>query len=83
MPELCRFDGIITRMRFRDHPPPHFHVEFEVRVDIGETSLASGRLPTRIRRLVLEWATLRQDELREAWNRVSRHETPGKIAPLT
>ena len=73
-------------MRFRDHPPPHFHVEyveFEPQVDIGETSLASGRLPTRIRRIVLEWATLRQDELREAWNRVTRHETPGKIAPLT
>ena len=25
MPELCRFYGIIIRMFWADHPPPHFH----------------------------------------------------------
>ena len=28
MPELCRFDGIIIRTRFRNHLPPHFHVAY-------------------------------------------------------
>ena len=25
MPEICRFDGIVIRMYFDDHVPPHFH----------------------------------------------------------
>ena len=73
-------------MRFRDHPPPHFHAEygeFEAKWTSAKHLWPRGRLPTRIRRIVLEWATLREDELREAWDRVSRHEIPGKIAPLT
>jgi hypothetical protein len=28
MPEICRFFGIVIRMYFGDHPPPHFHVEY-------------------------------------------------------
>jgi len=31
---------------------------------------------------VIEWATLHQDELREAFRRASSMEAPGKIAPL-
>ena len=28
MPEICRFYGIVIRMYFRDHRPPHFHAEY-------------------------------------------------------
>lgn len=28
MPEISRFYGIIVRMRYNDHPPPHFHVRY-------------------------------------------------------
>jgi hypothetical protein len=28
MPELSRFLGIVILMYFRDHNPPHFHVEY-------------------------------------------------------
>ena len=28
MPELSRFYGIVIRMYFRDHGPPHFHAEY-------------------------------------------------------
>ena len=28
MPEISRFFGIIIRMFYDDHNPPHFHVEF-------------------------------------------------------
>jgi hypothetical protein len=27
MPQISAFFGIIIRMHFRDHPPPHFHAE--------------------------------------------------------
>ncbi len=29
MPEVSRFYGIIIRMFYDDHNPPHFHVEYE------------------------------------------------------
>jgi hypothetical protein len=32
--------------------------------------------------LVIEWATVRQQELKEAWERAKRLETPEKITPL-
>jgi hypothetical protein len=28
MPEISRFLGIITKMHFDDHNPPHFHAEY-------------------------------------------------------
>lgn len=28
MPEISRFYGIIVRMRYNEHPPPHFHIRY-------------------------------------------------------
>ena len=85
MPELCRFYGIIIRIYFRDHAPAHFHAEYsghEALVEIQDLTEIRGRLPTRARKLVLEWASLHQDELLAAWNKARLMEDPGKIAPL-
>ena len=41
-----------------------------------------GELPARARGLVIEWATLHQDELREAFRKAETLQAPGKIAPL-
>lgn len=85
MPELCRFYGIIIRMRYNDHDPPHFHAVYgggEVQIRIDSLDILSGRLPQRAVRLVIEWASLHQDELREAWERRTRQEPLGSIDPL-
>ena len=85
VPELARFYGIVIRMNFGDHPPPHFHAEYGgSRALFGIDSLTTlrGRLPPRARGLTVEWAALHQAELREAWSRASRLESPGKIPPL-
>jgi hypothetical protein len=29
MPVICTFFGIVIRMYFGDHPPPHFHAEHQ------------------------------------------------------
>ena len=29
MPEICRFFGIIIRMYYDDHEPPHVHAEYQ------------------------------------------------------
>ena len=28
MPEISRFFGIVIKMYFNDHTPPHFHAEY-------------------------------------------------------
>ncbi len=85
MPERTRFYGIIVRMFFNDHLPPHFHAYYgsdEALIAIETLSLFAGRLPPRAMGLVVEWASLHQDELREAWRRAQSLEPPGRIAPL-
>ncbi len=45
MPELSRFYGIIVRMYFTDHAPPHFHAfygEEEVVIDIRQLAVIRG-----------------------------------------
>ena len=85
MPELCRFYGIVIRIYFDDHAPPHFHASYgqeEAVVGIDSLAVLRGRLPHRAFGLVVEWASLHQEELRQAWIRAKRLESPGKIAPL-
>ena len=55
MPEICRFYGIIIRMFFRDHLPPHFHVEYaeyKAKINIIDGDLIDGDLPKKALRLV-------------------------------
>ena len=85
MPELCRFYGIVIRMYFSDHGPPHFHARYggdEALVGIETLAVLHGRLPPRAQGLVVEWASLRQEELRDAWERAQRQEPLRRIAPL-
>ena len=85
MPEVSRFYGIVIRFFWADHPPPHFHAAYsgeEARFDIRTLSVIGGRLPPRAMGLVTEWATRHQNELLGCWERASRMEDPGKIAPL-
>lgn len=54
MPEISRFFGIVIKMFFDDHKPPHFHAEYSGDValfDIRNLSLFSGHLPPRVKGL--------------------------------
>ncbi len=85
MPELSRFYGIVVKMYFGDHLPPHFHAEYgaqEVLLQIDTLAVIAGRLPPRATGLVMEWASLHQSELREAWEKAKNMQAPGKIEPL-
>lgn len=86
MPELSRFYGIVVQMYFGDHPPPHFHARYaaqQAKIDIDSLAVIEGDLPPRALGLVIEWASLHQDELREAFHNVANMQPPRKIAPLT
>ena len=85
MPEISRFLGIVVRMYFFDHEPPHFHAtyaSFEAQIRIDPVGLLAGDLPPRVLALVVEWATLHKSELLENWRRLHSDEPPERIAPL-
>jgi hypothetical protein len=85
MPEICRFLGIVIRMYFFDHEPPHFHASYggtEAQVRIRPVGLLDGSLPPRVLALVVEWASLHEVELFENWRRLHADEPAIRIAPL-
>ena len=85
MPEICRFFGIVIKMFFDDHNPPHFHAEYSgdiALIDIGNLSVFSGRLPPRVMGLIIEWATIHQQELFADWERARAQQELQRIAPL-
>lgn len=85
MPEVSRFYGIVIKIFYDDHNPPHFHAEYgehEMLVNIRTLALSGGRLPARALGLVTEWASLHQQELLGAWERAKQLQPPGQIAPL-
>jgi hypothetical protein len=85
MPEISRFFGIIIRMYFDEHPPPHFHAIYgkhEMQVRINPIGVLRGQLPRRAESMVIEWAALHQQELIQNWERLRNDQTVEKIEPL-
>lgn len=85
MPEISRFYGIIIRMNFEDHPPPHFHAEYgerEAIINIKTLAVIAGDLPSRALGLVIEWASLHQETLLQLWNKAQNLERLSRIPPL-
>lgn len=85
MPEICRFLGIVIRMFYDEHNPPHFHVEYaeyKASIAINNFALLEGYLPSKIHGLVIEWASIHRDDLLAEWE-LARSEKPLiKIKPL-
>jgi hypothetical protein len=72
-------------MYFDDHPPPHFHAdynEYKAVIDIHRLEILEGSLPNRAMNLVLDWARLHQDELLADWELCRSKQHPLKIEPL-
>lgn len=85
MPEISRFYGIIIRMYYSDHNPPHFHAEYQgykAEYDIQSLKIIIGELPRRAHTMILEWASLHREELMINWKLASIPNTLHKIEPL-
>lgn len=85
MPTISRFYGIVIRMYFADHPPPHFHAVYsgeEAVIGIESGDVLRGSLPERALRLVREWALIHRAELLANWERAQVPEQPLPIDPL-
>ena len=65
MPELCRFYGIVIRMFWEDHPPPHFHAIYgnhEALIEIDTSETIAGSLPLGADSLVRQWTALHRSD---------------------
>jgi hypothetical protein len=85
MPVVSRFYGIVVRMYYNEHNPPHFHAVYgdsEALVTIESADFLAGDLPNRASKLVVEWAQLRRAELFVNWERMRDGEVPFPIDPL-
>ncbi|MBA2671805.1 MAG: DUF4160 domain-containing protein [Gemmatimonadetes bacterium] len=85
MPIISRFYGIVIRIFYDDHAPPHFHAsyaEHELIVGIAPIAILNGEAPSRVRSMVLEWSALHQAELLTNWECCHTGVVPSAIAPL-
>jgi hypothetical protein len=85
MPQISYFLGVIIRMFYRDHNPPHFHAvygDFEGIIDIEKNEIIGGELPPRVLVLVKEWSAIHKAELMDNWERARQQESLKDIAPL-
>jgi hypothetical protein len=84
MPIISTFFGIIIRMYFGDHNPPHF-VEFqEEKATFNfDGQLLSGSISSgTARRLVREWARRHKLELKINWKNIEKGRSLNRIKPL-
>lgn len=85
MPVISRFFGISIRIYYADHVPAHFHArygEFEALVSIVDLCILEGQLPRRAMAMVLEWAALHREELKEDWELARSRRPLRPISPL-
>ena len=85
MPEISRFFGIVVRMYFDDHAPPHIHVEYQGQRAVFDFSgdIRHGALGSRTAiRLVQEGIALHVDELHADWELAQNGRELMSISPL-
>jgi len=85
MPTISIFRGIKVYINYSDHAPPHFHAIYggeECCILIEELELLEGSFPGKQLKMLLGWAALRQEELRENWKLASNNQETFMIDPL-
>jgi len=85
MPEISRFLGIVIAIYWKEHGIPHFHAKYgnhRASFSIEDLRLLEGELPPRVTGLVLEWASLRREELMADWKLAVDKKPLSPIQPL-
>jgi hypothetical protein len=85
MPIISTFFGIVIRMFYQDHEPPHFHAEFQgQQAKFGfDGELLAGEIRSgTARRLIREWTELHRTQLEANWARMKTGTPLERIPPL-
>lgn len=88
MPTISRFLGLMLRMFFNDHDPPHVHAvdkNGEVIYDLSAKILkVRGKgISSEKNAVVVAWIILRREQLVENWRLVRCGQKPNKIPRLS
>lgn len=84
MPTISMFYGILIRMYYEDHNPPHLHAIYndtEAVYDL-DGNVLDGKLPAKQKRLVEAWIAIHEDELKADWKLAKSGEQLFRIEPL-
>lgn len=85
MPRISEFYGIVIAMFYNEHGPPHFHANYggyAAVVGIDPIGVLRARMPRRALSMVIEWAAIHQQELKNDWERAARGLPLVQIQPL-
>ena len=84
MPTVSMFYGIIIRMYYDDHYPPHFHAfygEYKAIFDF-DGKIIDGDMPSSKIKLITAWTTIHKEELGANWKLAQNGENIYSITPL-
>jgi hypothetical protein len=85
MPIVSSFFGIVIRMYYDEHNPPHLHAEYQgskVLLDFRGNIIKGDLLSRTALRLMRDWIDQHVDELYENWELARAGKDIKKIAPL-
>ena len=85
MPVISTFFGIVIRMFFQEHRPPHFHAEYQGqqgKFDFEGRMTAGMVQSVTALRLIREWATVHRGELERNWDKMKSGQPLDRIQPL-
>ena len=85
MPIISVFFGIVIRINFFDHAPPHLHAGYGGRkalFDLSTARVIAGGLPRRQSRFVIEWILKNRTDLMRNWELASKGLPTFKIEGL-
>ncbi len=85
MPEISRFFGIVIRMFYNDHEPPHFHAEYQGergKFDPTGRMLVGNIQSKTALRLIRQWAREHEADIRANWRRMKAGKPLEAIEPL-
>lgn len=79
------FFGIVIRMFYNDHEPPHFHAEYQGqrgKFDLDGNMMAGNVQSRTALRLIKEWASPHRQEIEANWERMKAGRALSRIPPL-
>lgn len=85
MPIISKFFGIIIRMFYDEHNPPHLHAEYQGNKAVFDFqgNMIKGDLRSRTAiKLVREWVDINLADLEEDWQLARERKEMKKINPL-
>jgi hypothetical protein len=85
MPIIATFFGIVIRMFYQEHEPPHFDVEHQgqqAKCDFGGEIIAGYIRSATARDLTRRWAVSHRRELEANWEKMKAGWALDRIEPL-